>query len=143
TWSEELYRLFGRTGEDGPLSLDELPSWVVEADRPALAASVTDCLVDGRPIDREFRITRPDGTVRTVHMAGEPVLDELGTTASMWAVLRDVSELRRGERDVGEAHDSLQRERHLAQAERRLAVEFQEAVLPPWRCSLRFQHGRD
>ena len=141
TWSEELYRLFGRASEDGPLSLDELPSWVLEADRPALTSSVTDCLVDGRPIDREFRIVRPDDTVRTVHMVGEPVLDDAGTTASMWAVVRDVSELRQTERAVGEAQDSLQRERHLARAERRLAVEFQEAVLPPWRGSLRFPHS--
>ena len=34
--------------------------------------------------------------------------------------------------------DSLQRRRHFAQTERRLAGELQEAVLPPWRGSLRF-----
>ncbi len=80
---------------------------------------------------------RPDGGVRTVHMMGEPVLDADGSTASMWAVLRDVSELRRSQRTVSETRDSLQRQRHIAQTERRLAVELQEAVLPPWRGSLR------
>ncbi|MBQ0865437.1 PP2C family protein-serine/threonine phosphatase [Streptomyces sp. RK75] len=140
-WSAELYRIFGRTEEDGPLSLDELPSWVVAGDQPALAAAFTDCLVDGRAIDREFRLVRPDGSVRTVHMVGEPVLDDEGSTASMWAVVRDVSELRRSEHAVRESRDSLQRERHIAQTERRVAVELQEAVLPPWRGSLRFPHG--
>jgi serine phosphatase RsbU (regulator of sigma subunit) len=71
-------------------------------------------------------------------MMGEPVLDADGSTASMWAVLRDVSELRRSQRTVSETRDSLQRERHIAQTEHRLAVELQEAVLPPWRGSLRF-----
>ncbi|WP_326809244.1 MULTISPECIES: SpoIIE family protein phosphatase [unclassified Streptomyces] len=141
TWSEELYAIFGRTREDGPLSLDELPSWVMPEDQPALAAAFTDCLVDGRAIDREFRLVRPDGSVRTLHMVGEPVLDDDGGTASMWAVLRDVSELRRSERAVSETRDSLQRERQIAQTERRVAVELQEAVLPPWRGSLRFPHG--
>ncbi|MDJ1137151.1 PP2C family protein-serine/threonine phosphatase [Streptomyces iconiensis] len=141
SWSDELYGIFGRTPEDGPLSLDELPSWVVAEDQPALATAFTDCLVDGRAIDREFRLVRPDGSVRTLHMVGEPVLDEDGGTASMWAVLRDVSELRRSELAVGESRDTLQRERHLAQAERKLAVDLQEAVLPPWRGSLRFPHG--
>ena len=97
-WSDELYRIFGRTPDDGPLTLDELPSWLFAEDQQALTAMVTGCLVDGRPIDGEFRIVRPDGSVRTVHMMGEPVLDADGGTASMWAVLRDVSELRRSQR---------------------------------------------
>ncbi|MGY1434244.1 PP2C family protein-serine/threonine phosphatase [Streptomyces reniochalinae] len=141
SWSPELYRIFGRTEEDGPLSLDELPSWVVPEEQPGLATAFTDCLVDGRAIDHEFRLVRPDGSVRTVHLVGEPVLDDDGATASMWAVVRDVSALRRSERAVRETRDSLQRETHLAQTERRLAVELQRAVLPPWRGSPRFPQG--
>lgn len=53
--------------------------------------------MDSKPIDGDFRIVRRDGTVRTVRMVGEPVLDSDGGTASMWAVLRDVSELRRSQ----------------------------------------------
>lgn len=106
-----------------------------------LTRMVTDCLIEGKPIDGEFRILRADGTARTVHMMGEPVLDADGSTASMWAVLRDVSELRRTQRTVRETHDSLQRRRHIEQTEHRLAVELQEAVLPPWRGSLRFSQG--
>jgi PAS domain S-box-containing protein len=137
-WSDELFSIFGRTAHDGPLTLDELPSWVFVEDRPGLTSMVTDCLVDGRPIDGEFRIVRADGSVRTLHMVGEPVLDGAGVTTSMWAVLRDVSELRRSQRMLRETCDSLRREEQIAQTERRLAVELQEAVLPPWRGSLRF-----
>ncbi|WP_406327504.1 PP2C family protein-serine/threonine phosphatase [Streptomyces sp. NBC_00203] len=141
SWSGELYQILGRDPAAPPLTLDELPSLVLDEDRRMLTAMVTECLIDAKPIDGEFRITRPDGGVRTVHMMGEPVLDADGSTASMWAVLRDVSELRRSQRTVSETRDSLQRERHIAQTEHRLAVELQEAVLPPWRGSLRFPHG--
>ncbi|MGW7271059.1 PP2C family protein-serine/threonine phosphatase [Streptomyces sp. NPDC054864] len=141
SWSGELYQILGRDPEAPPLSLDELPSLVHGDDQPMLTAMVTDCLIDGKPIDGEFRIVRPDGGVRQVHMMGEPVLAADGSTASMWAVLRDVSELRRSQRVVRETRDSLQRQRHVAQTEHRLAVELQEAVLPPWRGSLRFPHG--
>ncbi|MFD7325942.1 PP2C family protein-serine/threonine phosphatase [Streptomyces sp. NPDC059875] len=141
SWSEELYQIFGRTPESGPMSLDDLPSMVFAEDQQVLQAMVTDCLIDGKPIDGEFRIVRTDGRVRTLHMMGEPVLDGDGCTASMWAVLRDVSELRRSERAVRESRDSLQRRRHIERTERRVAVELQEAVLPPWRGSLRFAHG--
>ncbi|MCH6159029.1 PP2C family protein-serine/threonine phosphatase [Streptomyces marispadix] len=156
SWSQELYAIFGRTADDGPLSLDELPSWVLPDDQPPLAAAVTDCLVDGRPIDQEFRIMRPDGAVRSLHLLGEPVLDGQGGTASMWAVVRDVSELRRSELAVREMGRSVPRRRDRrhpyerdegadVQAERRLAAELQESVLPPWQGTRRVPydgHGR-
>ncbi|MFF9814765.1 PP2C family protein-serine/threonine phosphatase [Streptomyces sp. NPDC014006] len=137
SWSGELYRILGRDPASPALTLDELPSLVLEEDRPQLTAMVTDCLIDAKPIDGEFRIVRPDREVRTVHVMGEPVLDADGSTTSMWAVLRDVSELRRSERAVSETRDSLQRRRQRAQAEHRVAVEVQGAVLPPWHGSLR------
>ncbi|MFJ9008211.1 PP2C family protein-serine/threonine phosphatase [Streptomyces canus] len=140
SWSGELYQILGRDRTAPPLTLDELPSLVLDEDRPRLTGMVTDCLVDAKRIDGEFRVVRRDGEVRTVHMMGEPVLAADGSTASMWAVLRDVSELRRSERAVSETRDSLQRQRQRAQSEHRLAVELQEAVLPPWRGSLRLPH---
>ncbi|MER6095816.1 SpoIIE family protein phosphatase [Streptomyces sp. NPDC001728] len=140
SWSEELFQIFGRARESGAMSLDEMPTMVFVDDQPLLQGMVTDCLIDGKPIDGEFRIIRTDGTVRTVHMTGEPVLDADGCTASMWAVLRDVSELRRSQRAVRESRDTLELSRHIEQTERRVAVELQEAVLPPWRGSLRFAH---
>ncbi|MGJ5832233.1 PP2C family protein-serine/threonine phosphatase [Streptomyces ossamyceticus] len=140
SWSGELYEILGRDPSAPALTLDELPSLVLEEDRPQLTAMVTDCLIDARRIDGEFRIVLPDGAVRTVHMMGEPVLDDDGSTASMWAVLRDVSELRRSQRAVSETRDSFERRRHIARAEHRIAVELQEAVLPPWRGALRLPH---
>ncbi|WP_455354850.1 PP2C family protein-serine/threonine phosphatase [Streptomyces sp. SYSU K217416] len=141
SWSDELFQIFGRSPENGPLSLDELPSMLFAEDQGVLTAMVTDCLVDGKPIDGEFRIVRTDGCVRTLHMMGEPVLDRDGGTASMWAVLRDVSELRRSQRTVRETRDSLQRQQQIAQTEHRLAVELQEAVLPPWRGPVQLPQG--
>lgn len=140
-WSGELYRILGRDPAAAPLTLDELPSLVFEEDRPRLTAMVTECLVDARPIDGEFRVVRQDDGVRTVHMMGEPVLGADGGTASMWAVLRDVSELRRCRRAVSETRDSLHHQRHAAaRTEHRLAVELQEAVLPTWHGPLRLPH---
>ncbi|MFI7087852.1 PP2C family protein-serine/threonine phosphatase [Streptomyces anulatus] len=137
SWSEELYEIFGRPPGSAPLSLDDLPSVLLPEDQPVLTTMVTGCLVDGRPMDGEFRIVRPDGRTRTLHMTGEPVLDAEGCTASMWAVLRDVSELRRSEQAVSRNHASVRREEHIERTEHRMAVELQEAVLPPWRGSLR------
>ncbi|AOT57331.1 MULTISPECIES: PP2C family protein-serine/threonine phosphatase [Streptomyces] len=134
-WSDELYRIVGRAPSAGPMSLDELPSLVFAEDQPLLSRLVTDCLVDGKPIDGEFRLVRADGRVRTLHMTGEPVLDGEGRTASMWAVFRDVSELRRSERAVRDTRESLRRDGE--RTGHRLAAELREAVLPAWRGPLR------
>ncbi|MEW2071426.1 SpoIIE family protein phosphatase [Streptomyces sp. NPDC007346] len=135
SWSDELYEIFGRPPGSPPLSLDDLPSVLLPEDQPKLTSMVTGCLVDGQPMDGEFRIVLPDSRVRTLHMTGEPVLDAEGCTASMWAVLRDVSELRRSEECVSRSRDSARREEHIERTEHRMAVELQETVLPPWRGS--------
>ncbi|MFG3019513.1 PP2C family protein-serine/threonine phosphatase [Streptomyces sp. NPDC048254] len=140
SWSGELYQILGRDPAAPALTLDELPALVLDEDRPGLTAMVTDCLVDAKPIDGEFRVLRPDGNVRTVHMMGEPVLGGDGSTASMWAVLRDVSELRRSQRTVRETRDSMRHQRRRDQTEQRLAAELQEAALPPGRGALRLPH---
>ncbi|MEU1338615.1 SpoIIE family protein phosphatase [Streptomyces sp. NPDC005827] len=137
SWSAELYQILGRDPATPALTLDELPSVVLDEDRPWLTSMVTSCLVDAKPIDGEFRVLRADGNVRTVHMMGEPVLGGDGSTASMWAVLRDVSELRRSQRTVRETRDSMRSLQQRARTEQRLAVELQEAVLPPGRGALR------
>ncbi|MEU9383606.1 SpoIIE family protein phosphatase [Streptomyces sp. NPDC048279] len=133
SWSGELYQILGRDPAAPALTLDELPAVVLDEDRPGLTEMVTACLVDAKPIDGEFRVLRPDGTVRTVHMMGEPVLGGDGSTASMWAVLRDVSELRRSQRTVRETRDSLRRHHPVDRNQQRLATELRVAVVPAGR----------
>ncbi|MGX2998704.1 PP2C family protein-serine/threonine phosphatase [Streptomyces sp. JNUCC 64] len=137
-WSDGLYAVLGLPPDSSPLTLDELPSLVHPEDQPLLTAMVTGCLVDGRPLDGRFRIVRPDGTERTVHMAGEPVPDADGGTAGMWAVLRDVTALGRTERAVRESHESLRHAQRVERAAHEVAVALQESVLPPWGGSLRY-----
>ncbi|ONK15864.1 SpoIIE family protein phosphatase [Streptomyces sp. MP131-18] len=135
-WSEELFSIFGRPVQEGPLTLDQLPSFLPPEDQPKLTAAVTGCLVDGRPMDCEFRITRADGSQRTVQMAGEPVLDDRGGTVAMWAMIRDVSEVRRssvapgggGEQDG----DELRAQHGLARAGHGLAIGLEDSALAPW-----------
>ncbi|MFI6694371.1 PP2C family protein-serine/threonine phosphatase [Streptomyces sp. NPDC050433] len=141
-WSPELYEIFGRPVAKGPMTLDELPSVMLAEDQGLLQTVVTECLVDGKPIDSEFRIVRTDRSVRTLHMMGEPVLDSDGCTASMWAVLRDVSELRRSQRAVHKSGDTLRRREQSVRTERRIVAELQEAVLPSWRGSLQCPQSR-
>lgn len=138
SWSPELYSIFGRADSDGPVSLDELPTWLLPEDQLWLMEAVTDCLVDAKSVDGEFRVKRRDGSVRTLHMSAEPVLGNDGGTVAMWGVMRDISSLRDTERTLDETRERYAQERHLAQTEHRVAIELQEAVLPPWRETMRY-----
>lgn len=138
SWSGELYEILGRDTSTPPLTLDELPSLVFDEDRPMLTSMVTDCLIDAKPIDGEFRVVRPDGGVRTVHMMGEPVLGPDGSTAAMWAVLRDISELRRTQRTVTATRASLSRTESVAPTELPPAVGPSRDAPPPGSGSPRF-----
>ncbi|RKN12573.1 SpoIIE family protein phosphatase [Streptomyces radicis] len=130
-WSDELFSIFGRDVDEGPLTLDQLPSWLPDEDQPALTAAVTGCLVDGRPVDCEFRVRRPDGSLRTVRMAGEPVLDDRGGTVAMWAVIRDVSELRASAVAAVRA-GAAERPRAPVGAAHGVVIDLEESALAPW-----------
>ncbi|WP_165990301.1 PP2C family protein-serine/threonine phosphatase [Streptomyces sp. YIM 98790] len=141
SWTDELLAMFGRTAQQGPLTLDELPSCLVEDDQPALTGVVTRCLVDGQPAGCEFRVVRPDGSRRILQLAGEPVLDEAGGTVAMWALVRDVSQLREepavprqggGRGRSAEGHGRLRGPQEQDRAEHRLAISLQRMTVAPW-----------
>ncbi|MFJ9012767.1 PP2C family protein-serine/threonine phosphatase [Streptomyces canus] len=134
-WSKELYLILGRSPQSAPMSLDELRSLILADDQARFAAAVTDCLVDGLLFNTEFRIILDDRRVRTIHMMGEPVLDPDGSTASMWAVMRDVTELRRSQPVLRETC-GMKPQQTSPHTEIQPVDETQEIVLPPWQRSL-------
>ncbi|MFE1925975.1 PAS domain-containing protein [Streptomyces asoensis] len=95
SWSREFYRIFGRVAHEGPLPLDELHWGLHSEDQQAIQAYIAKCLTHARLIDCEFRVIHHDSGVRTLHMMAEPVMDADGVVKSVWAVVRDVTELRR------------------------------------------------
>ncbi|MFE0462594.1 hypothetical protein ACFW1A_25395 [Kitasatospora sp. NPDC058965] len=83
SWSAEAYRVLARDPRLGPLTLDQLPSYVVAQDRPALCRMVTEALVHGRPLDGVVRVDlgpRPAGAVRCT---GRPRLGPDGQVVSL------------------------------------------------------------
>jgi PAS domain-containing protein len=102
-WSQEVYRFFGRDPALGALTLDQLPAHLLPEDQLPVQRMITAALVDRRELDGEFRIVRADGSVRTVHCSGEPVVGEDGYVVSLRTVLRDVGEVRGGVSAPGRA----------------------------------------
>src|ERR1700683_3107552 len=75
TWSDELYRLFGLTPDEGKLSYQQLLNLVVPQDADRIRALVDQTIRDRSPFNFDYRITRPDGSVRVLNDRGAFILN--------------------------------------------------------------------
>ena len=99
--SEEACRIFG-------VQPVNLPEWhgrwlelIHPEDRSRAAEAAAAALVPGSPrYDVEYRIVRPDGTLRVVHSQGDVSWDDSGRPLRQFGVMQDITELRQAEQDL-------------------------------------------
>lgn len=129
SWSDGMFKILGRARRLGPMALDELYGIVLPADLPLVEETVKSLLERHEPSSIEFRIRR-NGGVAWVRGLGSVVLDGTGRPATMRVTLYDVTDRRRGERALESARAQIIRQRQNADAERRVARELRQAILP-------------
>ncbi|MGB8437669.1 MAG: PAS domain S-box protein, partial [Burkholderiales bacterium] len=95
--SEESCRIFGVRAVDLPQWHGRWLSLIHPEDREKTAAASDSALAGGPRYDVEYRIVRPDGTVRVVHSRGDVVRDESGRPIRQFGVMQDITELRQME----------------------------------------------
>jgi PAS domain S-box-containing protein len=108
TWSDELYRLFGRDPRGEAVPYEEFLSCLVPEDIAPTRQVVEQALRDGRPFACDYRIITPDGTRRIVHDRGELIRDEAGQPLRLVGTAQDVTERRQAEVRQRQYADSLQ-----------------------------------
>ena len=70
-------------------------------DRPRAAEAAAAAIRPGGPrYDVEYRVVRPDGTLRVVHSQGDVTWDKSGRPLRKFGVLQDITELRRAEQEL-------------------------------------------
>jgi diguanylate cyclase (GGDEF)-like protein/PAS domain S-box-containing protein len=90
-WSAEVYRIFGLTPGDKPLSYSDFLARVHPDDQLALTAAVGKAREDGVAYSVRHRIVRPDGTIRHVVQRGHLVLDQNGLVRQLTGTLQDIT----------------------------------------------------
>ena len=88
TGSDEVYRIVGLQATDRVLGKARLRELIHPDDREFQKKTLTESLGGQHPYDCEFRIVRPDGTVRFVRSCGETVCDESGSPSACSALCR-------------------------------------------------------
>ncbi len=91
-WSHELWRIFGLEPQDRDLSLDEIFAKMHAHDRKRMQEASSQAWENLEHFTQEYRIIRPDGSIRYVKVEGHPELDSSGDLIAYFGVTQDVTE---------------------------------------------------
>jgi PAS domain S-box-containing protein len=108
TFSEETGRIIGRTGGGGFCQAD-LQAVIHPDDRHLESQALADALRGGQSYDVEYRIIRPDGEVRFVHVWDKIIRDKSGRPLRIFGTVQDVTERRRAEEQLRRAEGQARR----------------------------------
>jgi PAS domain S-box-containing protein len=108
TWSDEVYRTYGLMPSR---FAGDYASFVASAhpdDRPKLEAALSATRDSRSHCAVDYRIIRPDGAVRFVHVRGKVVLDELGRALRLVGTLQDITSRQEAELAMQKLNRELQ-----------------------------------
>lgn len=93
-WSENNESVLGMPTKDLPESSEKFFAMIHEDDRDQVRQSVRHAIETGTRYEAEFRIARPDGSVRWISSIGRAFTDELGLVVRLTGVNMDITERR-------------------------------------------------
>ena len=96
-WSPEIYRITGLDPENYDGSPDLFLDIVHHEDKEAFTQVMNKTRSQGGTTPLEYRVVRPDGSVRTVFATGTLVLDAEGRTTQCIGTIQDITERRLAE----------------------------------------------
>src|SRR6266699_3712043 len=102
-WSDEMFRIFGFEPQQGLPMFDQWLQRIHPEDRDKVKLASEKTFLTKVNCDIEFRIVKPDGTVKHIHGIGHPVLSATGELVQVLGTMVDVTERKRAE----EARDRL------------------------------------
>ncbi|HUH86220.1 MAG TPA: ATP-binding protein [Stellaceae bacterium] len=95
--TDETYRLFGVDPRSFAPTTQNFINLVHPEDRERVRAAAADTRRGVKPEPLEYRILRPDGSVRMLRREAELTCDETGKPARLFITVKDVTELRDAE----------------------------------------------
>lgn len=97
--SDEIFRIFGVPIRDFKPNLPEFFQMVHPEDKPMVLEHYRESVETGKFRSYEYRIVRPDGSIRWVHSTGEADLNEEGVPVQIIGTLHDITDRKRGQEE--------------------------------------------
>lgn len=109
TWSEELYRIYGLSPEEGGHSYQDYVRRIHPEDRDKVEKTINTAYQEIRPFEFEERILRPDGEIRTLDSRGEVICGKDGRPVRMIGICHDITEQKIAQQALRERDELLRR----------------------------------
>jgi PAS domain S-box-containing protein len=90
-WSDELHRIHGVEPLDFAGTLEAHLELVHPADRGRVKASLEDAVANGRPLEAEYRVVRPDGEERWIYARAEPTIGSAHVVVALRGIGQDIT----------------------------------------------------
>ena len=107
TWSDEVFRIFGRDPATGMPSFEELQQFWHPDDRDSHQQTIQTAIATIQPYDVEYRLYQPDGTLKYVQAKGEPIADATGQIIFLVGTIQDITDRKQAEADLKNLSDRL------------------------------------
>ncbi|MBB5338326.1 PAS domain-containing sensor histidine kinase [Tunturiibacter gelidoferens] len=99
--NDQMYEIFGRTREEGPINGSAFINEVVHPDfRQSFREATESTLQNGTPFQFEGMICRPDKTLRWIEVCGQLQPKMHGSAGQILGTVRDITEVRSGQEAV-------------------------------------------
>ena len=120
-WSDETYRIFGLTPQEGPIDLNKVREMIHPDDRETVFRAAEEAIRSGTRADCEHRLFRPNGEMRVVHSLADLKRDELGRPKQMFGTTQDITERKRAEEELQVLYRDLQESKTSLEEAQRVA----------------------
>jgi PAS domain S-box-containing protein len=137
TWSDELYRIYGLSPQEGAIDMAMIREMIHPEDREFVFRAAEQALHSEVRPDAEHRVLRPNGEVRTVHGLGTVKRDASGRPYEMFGTVQDITDRKRAEETLQRTQLDLSEVTRELQRQQAYLTEAQSLThIGSWACNL-------
>ena len=107
-WSDQLYDMFGWKGRTDDLTLKMFMDSIHDEDRPGVETAIQRSLAERSNYEVEYRILRPDGSLRWIAAKGRGEYAASGSAVRMMGVALDITDRKRSEDQLRQSEERFQ-----------------------------------
>ncbi len=104
-WSDELYRIFGRSPQESAPTYNEYLNYVHPDDLDYVADAFKKAAIYGKSYSIDHRIILANGQERTIHIKSEIIFDKKNDPVRVKGIVQDITERKKAEQKLRESEE--------------------------------------